>query len=427
MHSGNLIHPERLWFILALSFLYLLVALAPAHAAEPLPGPWPGSVDVRLGGLLQGDYRYYFEDERTDNRFDIRRSRLIAEGRIADLLRFELEYELQDNEAANLLDAYIATDFGEHSLVAGQFKEPYSLEWQSPNHPLYFAERSMGYYLTPNRDIGVMLTGSLFDGLALYSAGLFNGNGIGGEIRRKQHDDPEIAGRIVFQPLRNFDNFLRTVQVGASGTYARIDTPNIDTKVKGTGMAGSTRSLYVLTHDTKFGVINDVDRRDRLSAEAAWTYGPLAVFGEYFTLAYRDLVPVGGVPLDAELSAWYTAAVFSITGEPVLIENGRILPLVPARPFSPARQAYGALCIAGRVEHFDGDEDWINPAAFVSVRDADAYSIAADWILSREFRVLLDYTHTRLSDPIRVRVLPDGTVDYISKENVLTLRFSLDF
>ena len=42
-------------------------------------------------------------------------------------------------------------------------------------------------------------------------------------------------------------------------------------------------------------------------------------------------------------------------------------------------------------------------------------------------RVVLDYTHTELSDPIRVRVLPDGSVDYVDEENVVTLRFGIDF
>jgi len=42
-------------------------------------------------------------------------------------------------------------------------------------------------------------------------------------------------------------------------------------------------------------------------------------------------------------------------------------------------------------------------------------------------RVLLDYTYTNLSDPIRVRVNTDGSVDYIDKENVITLRYCIDF
>ncbi len=42
-------------------------------------------------------------------------------------------------------------------------------------------------------------------------------------------------------------------------------------------------------------------------------------------------------------------------------------------------------------------------------------------------RMILDYTFTDFTDPVRVRVNPDGSVDYVEKENVFTLRFSIDF
>jgi len=42
-------------------------------------------------------------------------------------------------------------------------------------------------------------------------------------------------------------------------------------------------------------------------------------------------------------------------------------------------------------------------------------------------RVIADYTYTDLSDPIRVRVDPNGNIQYINRENVLTLRLAMDF
>lgn len=427
-----------MYFTRKVILLLFLFAFIPAHyspaAIEPPLSPNNSTgtdalnnLELNLGGLLQGDYRYYFEDERTDNRFDIRRARLRAGGRVADLLRFGLEYELKDNASSNLLDAYVAADMGKQSLVAGQFKEPYSLELQSSNQSLFFAERSMGYYLTPNRDIGVMAKGSLFDSIAVYSVGLFNGNGINGSVQRKQNDEPEVASRLVLQPFRGSENFLRTFSIGGSGTYARIDTPNISINIKSTGMADTSRNLYVLNPNTKYGIIQDVDSRDRWNFESSWTYGPLAIFGEYFTLTYNGLVDSKSEKRNADFSSWYISTVFALTGEAIVIENGRILPLVPRRPFDPSGGSFGAFCLAARYDHFSGDEDWIMFDNFNSVRDAEAWSIAVDWIMTRSFKLILDFTRTKLSDPIQVRVLPDGTVDYIDDENVLTMRFSLEF
>jgi hypothetical protein len=83
--------------------------------------------------------------------------------------------------------------------------------------------------------------------------------------------------------------------------------------------------------------------------------------------------------------------------------------------------------VSARFEHFNGDDDWINPDAYVSVRDADGASLAFNWVLFPMHRVILDYTRTEFSDPIRVRVQPDGSVDYIDTENVITIRYTIDF
>ena len=61
--------------------------------------------EMRLGGGLQVDYRYYGEEDRTDNRFDIRRARLNLSGRLFDLLGYRASYEFEGSEPKNLLDA----------------------------------------------------------------------------------------------------------------------------------------------------------------------------------------------------------------------------------------------------------------------------------------------------------------------------------
>jgi phosphate-selective porin OprO/OprP len=388
-----------------------------------------GGMELRLGGAFQVDYRHYGEEQRADNRFDIRRSRFIFSGQLTQWFRFGLEYEFQGNETSNLVDAFgEVVESGLHSLRFGQFKEPFSLEWQTKDKAIYFAERSMGYYLTPMRDIGVMQHGSLYqDGLD-YAIGLFNGDGDDGSTRGSYHDEPEFAARLVVKPFSaTSSGWIKSLQIGGSATYAKIDVANVDLKVKSTGMAGSTRNLYVLGHDTKFGVLQEVDERVRGGLEIAWAFGPFLVQGEYMRLKYKGLTPAGKSPRDAEFSSWYASIAYCLTGEHQVLTGGRVKPIYPQRFFNPSEGTFGALCLAARVDHFSGDETWINEDAYVSVREADAFSIAANWILYPMVRIIADYTTTDFSDPLRVRVNPDGTVDYIEKENVLTLRFSIDF
>jgi phosphate-selective porin OprO/OprP len=388
-----------------------------------------GGMELRLGGAFQIDYRHYGEEQRADNRFDIRRARLVFRGQLTRWFLFGLEYEFQGNETSNLVDAFgEAVVSGLHGLRFGQFKEPFSLEWQTLDKAFYFAERSMGYYLTPMRDIGVMQHGSFCQDGVNYAIGLFNGDGDDGSTGGSYHDEPEIAARLVVKPLKVVPlNALKSFQIGGSATYAKIDTGNVDLSVKSTGMVGTTRNLYVLGHDTKFGVLQDADERIRGAIEMGWTWGPLALQGEYIHLKYTGLEPVTDLPRDAEFSSWYASVAYYLTGEHQVLAGGVMKPIYPKRFFNPTEGTFGALCLAARMEHFSGDETWIKEDTFVSVREADAISVAANWILYPMVRIILDYTHTDFSDPIRARVNPDGSVDYIEKENVITLRFSIDF
>jgi phosphate-selective porin OprO and OprP len=386
-----------------------------------------GGMELRLGGAFQTDYRYFAEDERADNRFDIRRARLRFNGQVTRYVRFGMEYEFQGNETDNLIDAWGEVGPPATALRFGQFKEPFSLEWQSRDKAQLFAERSMGYFLGPRRDIGLMLHGSLFDRAMHYGVGLFNGDGDDGATAGAEHDDPEFAGRIVATPFKSISNTFKSLQFGVSGTYAEIDIINVNLRVQSTGMIGTDSYLYSLTHNTKFGVIQQVGNRLRLGAEAAWAIGPVLFQGEYIQLKYTDIQAAGANPSEAEFSSWYGSIAWCLTGESQTLAEGVVQPIYPRRFFNPEAGTWGAFCLAVRLEHFTGDEEWINPSANTSVKEADAAGIALNWVLFPMCRVILDVTHTELSEPIRVRVLPDGSIDYIDEENVVTLRFGIDF
>lgn len=387
-----------------------------------------GGMELRLGGSFQSDYRHYLETERNDNRFDIRRARLIFRGSLTRYFRFGLEYEFQGNETRHLVDAYgEAVIYGVHGLRMGQFKEPFGLEWQTRDKGTFFAERSMGYYLTPKRDVGLMLHGSLFTESVFYAVGIFNGDGVDGTSGGEE-DDPELAGRFVFRPFAGANlEWLNCLQFGGSASYSQIDLSNVALEVKSAGMAGSSRNIYVLLQNTKFGVLRDAGERVRAGLEFGWARGPAAVAAEYFHLKYTDLQASGEPHKDADFSAGYAAAYYCITGEHMVFSRGVMKPLYPRRFFNPASGDWGAFVLAARIDRFSGDEDWIRPDSFVSVGDADAYTVALNWILFPMHRIIFDFTRTDFSDPVRVRIRPDGEVDYINKETAFTIRLSMDF
>ena len=327
-----------------------------------------GGMALKFGGAFQSDYRYYNESQRADNRFDIRRSRLKFKGQLTRWVRFGMEYEFQGSETDNLIDAWGEGVNANHAVRFGQYKQPFSLEWQSKDKALCFAERSLANSLSPKRELGLMAHGTLFSHSVNYAAGFFNGDGDDGSTTGNQQDDPEIAIRIVCNPFQaSSADWLSGIYLGGSATAAKIDTANVSLRIKSTGMAGSSRNIYELTHNTKFGVLQSVDKRLRTGLEAAWIVGPVAVSGEYIQFKYTDLQPAGAPPSDAVFNAWYASLIWNITGEPVLFSGGVFKPVYPHRFFNPDEGTWGAFTLGLRAEHFSGDKDWINPAAFVSV------------------------------------------------------------
>lgn len=437
MFSSSILNREftsylRLILLFLIIFSYYFhekvdaMSSTPPDSAVIIPLSTSG-VAVNIGGLLQADYRYYTESERPDNRFMIRRAQVELTSQIRPWLMVSLEYEFKDDTIDHLQDTFAEISFGSYAARIGHFKKPFGLEQQSPDAGICFAERSIGEYLSPGRDVGLMLHGAFSKNRLHYAAGLFNADGDNVGNRSDGRDDPEMVGRLVLAPFADSSNeYLRYLQFGGSGSFARINLSTLDVKVKTTGMVDTNRNIYVLSNNTKFGVLQAADTRWRLGAEAAWAWRSMGFQGEYIRLTYTDLKPVGNPPMNANFKSWYVSALYFFTGETPSFSRGTLQPIVPLQPFDPDTGGFGAWGIAIRYARFLGDENWINPAAFVSVEKADALTLAVNWVLTPMHKIILDYTYTDLSDPIRVRVHPNGAIDYIDKENVVTIRYIID-
>jgi phosphate-selective porin OprO and OprP len=239
---------------------------------------WAGCTWMSTRGA-DVDY-YYLEDERADNRFDIRRARLVLDGRPAQWLRFFAQYEFQGGTTNNLLDAYVDLLFGSHALRIGQFKEPFGLEWQTRDKAILFAERAMLQYLAPRGVSGrwcmapwgrtICITASVCS-MPMATTAL-----VGGPRRIV----PEYCARLVVAPFKRLSApWIRNLQVGGAYSHADIELANLNFRVKSTGMTGTSYNLYTLGQNTKFGVLQDVQSRRRFGMEAAWAWGPLLLQG----------------------------------------------------------------------------------------------------------------------------------------------------
>jgi len=386
----------------------------------------PDTFSLCIGSLVQTDYRYYHysDADPNKNKFDIRRARLLLSGRLLQHFDYKFEYEFQGAGSRNLLDAYVdimALPFA--SFRIGQFKEPFGLEQYTPDRNLFFVERSMGFHLTPGRDVGIMAHASLLSDAINYYLGVFNGNGpddsSGGDS-----DAPQSTGRLVFAPFRNRGiPVVDDLQFGGSLSYAKIDNNNVDIHVKTTGLT----QFFDVSSNAKFGIIQDADRLIRYGAELGWAWGPLALMSEYVYSYYND-VSTSSTEFNIKLHDYYVSLLWMLTGEQPAFENGVLQPIKPlARLWDGG---WGAIGLAVRYDHWEADkgvyDDLVQPGN--SVRRADAYTIALNWWLNSFARFILDFTRTDFDRPLLIdRDSITGEAEYSDCEHVLTARLQFAF
>lgn len=390
------------------------------------------SAEFHIKGLLQADYKTYDYDLEpsgigTDpgtDKFDIRRARLITTGKLSPYFDFMLSYEFQGAGTRRLLDAYANVRMHDaFSLRLGQFKEPFGLEALSSDSNLFFTERSMGFDLNPNRDVGIMAFGDFYSGALYYRVGLFNGDGLddasGGNV-----DEPEVCARIGASPFALTGiPLIEGIHLGASGSYIRTDLNNVNL---GISTAGGTK-FFSVSSNAKFNIIRNCDTRIRHGADAAWAYGPVALFGEYIQAQYND-IKTSARTFDAEMTDIYGAGVWMITGEPIRISQGMFQPITPKRALGEG--GFGALGLAFRYDTFDAGDKVYDTLVFVgdSVREAESMTLGLNWYLNQYARFSLEATHTSFDQPLQIYRDPTTGISlYSDKEDIIISRFQSGF
>lgn len=177
----------------------ILIFCVSALAAET---PKEGSQfpSVRLKGFIQPvAYMSFSNRDAYTDRFHIRRARLdfrVSDGNLLDC-------RIQGDLASwRLMDAYVNFKFSEQlNMTVGQFKHPLSRERAQSVSSLLFNDFSYTAQLAPNRDIGIRLSGSFFNGSLSYLMALLNGSKPGGTPSAEKSDHKDFAGRIDWNPL----------------------------------------------------------------------------------------------------------------------------------------------------------------------------------------------------------------------------------
>ncbi|MCU0771502.1 MAG: OprO/OprP family phosphate-selective porin [Verrucomicrobia bacterium] len=354
----------------------------------------------KVRGYIQGDGRFYADEEAANDTFLIRRARPIFEGTVYEKFDFRLMLDFAsgiNSSAVNngiLQDAYLNARFlPEFQVQIGKFKEPVGLERLQSGANLLFIERGYPTQLVPNRDVGVQLQGDLLAGLLRYEAGVFNGVADGGSGDVDASDDEkDLAGRLFARPFKNSDtDALRELGLGVAGTWGKQD---------GSGMLGKYKSpgqQQFFSYRSGAGtaaapnVVADGDHW-RISPQFYYYLGSFGLFGEY-VISDQSVRRDAGTSSSAwvENTAWQVSASYVLTGE----ENSW-KGFTPKRAFNPAEGGWGAWEIAARVGQLEVDDAafplFADPATSASA--ASSWGVGLNWYLNKSVKFNFDYEQT---------------------------------
>jgi len=257
--------------------------------------PVAGSTKIKLSGWAQTRYT---NGVGTTNPLELRRARLVVDGRLAPRVAYKMEIDAVRSPV--LLDArldYAPKPYAK--VTVGQYKNPFSQENLDSDRDTIFIERSLvGLSLVPGRDtgnngrdIGVQLAGNVArsDGRPVvdYSVGVFNGAGIN---RRDDNRRKDVGGRFVVYPVAGL-SLAGDYYNGASGEK-EVSRERAGVEFAYARKLYSLRGEYIWGHDgpiRKYGWYSQFSYRFRPKWEGLArfdTYDPQRHAGKDVTNTY---------------------------------------------------------------------------------------------------------------------------------------------
>lgn len=345
-----------------------------------------GAYEIRLRGLLQGDARFYIDDNAVpqNDTFLIRTARPIIEGSLGKLVAFRLTPEFA-GDSASIVDAYLDVRFDPaYTLRAGKFTSPVGLERLQSSSALADTERALPSELAPNRDIGVQLQGEVAAGTFTYALGVFNGTVDGRDAVTSNPDNEfEYAGRVFFEPFKNDASAWSGLGFGIGASVG-------DKHGVGNNFLPRYRTPGQVQFFNYRGTVAADGQNLRWSPQGYYYRNGFGFLGEY--IVSRQEVALGARRADLENTAWQATASFVLTGEDAGYRG-------VTRPSHPVGKddGWGAWELVGRYGVLDVDDAAfpLFASADVAARRAEAWTFGVNWYLTSNLKLVFNYSQTR--------------------------------
>lgn len=401
-----------------------------------------GNWQLAVNGRVQADYREFDPEAHSSDTFSLRRARLGGTATFYKDYVVRVEGEYSSSSTSLTYGYFDINKWKQAKIRMGQFKPFYGLERAMSTNFTDFQERSMADGLLGSTyDRGVMVHGSPLAGL-YYSLAYINGTGTVDENSARE-DGKDLTARVTGN-IAEFAGWKNAV-MHLGGWWSQGDEgsrrlagfiPTGQTEGRGVQFFGTTCSTAACggTAATTNAFADNVERT-RGGGELALAYGPVKFQGEYIRTEFE------GPRYDRDIDAWYASTVWNATGEPfsAMYKDGIFGRLKPKNNFGA--NGWGAIQLGLRYSKFDASDfeathvagtgalvnnpSGTSDGVLVATNEADAWTLGANWILTPNTRLIMNYVHTKFDTPITVRV--NARNDTFDSEDAMTLRAQFDF
>jgi phosphate-selective porin OprO and OprP len=290
------------------------------------------------------------------------------------------------------------------AIEGGYMDVPYTLDEATSSNDIMFLERASPATVATNIAAGDFR--SVFGG-RWYNDWMWAGAYVTGPLSGAIHSGSSITpnglteqigavGRLAFQ-LVNDKNY--SFHIGGNAEFLFKPALNRVTNAQTLTLSERPELRIDPTAILTTGAIANVRGAQVYSVEAAASYGPLYVQGEYYFYNV-DRLNWTGLP-SLKFNGGYAQASWMITGEtrPYNPAAGAYGSIAPANPFSISSGGWGAWEIAARYSVVDLD-DRLGFADGIAGGKQTIYTAGLNWYVNRNVRFMINYLHTDIEKQV---------------------------
>jgi phosphate-selective porin OprO and OprP len=397
-----------------------------------------GNYSLKIGGYTQVEAR-----EFADNKKDLdygssiipRRVRLIIQGTVARDFDYFIQPEFGYNNTYSSITATAPSAYGvalqdawidwkyfpEATIKAGKFKTPFDLENLQDTRYTSFTELGLTGNLSPQRDVGAQLGGSLFDDIVSYAGGFFDGaadheNSYGG-FATAPGDTHEKGGvgRIFIKPFKDTNiDVISGLGVGYAASYGKVKGSDIPSYV-------SPGQAPVFSYNSN---VTSAGPQIRTEPQAYYYYKSLGILAE--KVDSQEELEYKGVGNNyyrdkPTNKAWEVTSSYVLTGE-----NASYNGVTPNHDFDLSSGHFGAFELVARYSELNLDssifsENFAN--LNTSISDEKAWATGINWYLNHNVKWAFGFEQTKF----RRGAVNGASTDDRKTENLFTTTLQVGF